>query len=90
MVFIVLFCGTAIAVGVITYRYLTLGKRLQNNPQVGSAHGRDENCVANGSAVRYDTSQAINGSPCINRGNGNEGNSVTIARNGSPCRPEHP
>ena len=85
IVFIVLFCVAAVALVLVTYLYLALRKRLQSNPQVGNAQDRDEICVANGSTVRYVTSLAINGSPYINRANGNEGNRDRIARNGSPC-----
>lgn len=85
IVFIVLFCVAAIALVLVTYLYLALRKRLQGIPQVGNAQDREENCVANGSTVRYVTSLATNGSPCINRANGSVGNHVTIDMNGSPC-----
>ena len=85
IVFIVLFCVAAVALVLVTYLYLALRKRLQSNPQVGNAQDRDEICVANGSTVRYATSLAINGSPYINRANGNEGNHVTIDMNGRHC-----
>ena len=83
-VFIVLFCVAVIALVVVIYLYLDLRKRLQSLPQVGNAHSREENCVSNGSTVRYVTSQAngnkgnraMNGSPCIERANGSEGNLV--------------
>lgn len=89
-VFIVLFCVVsivAIALGVVSCKlYLARCERHQSIPQIGNADGMEENCVANGSTVRYDNnSQGINDSPRFNRADGNEGNRVTIVMNGSPC-----
>jgi len=60
--------AVAIALGVLTCRYLACCRR--------QTPGGEEHGVGNGFTVRFDDPQTINGSPRIDKANGSEGNSV--------------